>query len=266
MAFACLWVNSEVEVVGRVDAIRFRGQYELEVVDYKLSQGAQQKSDLVQLAIYAHLLPLWRPECTFCGTLEYYLPEFMEVSISQQEMTDIYKGLVEPVLIELFGQRSEPIAISEPKPPAAPGVGDNHVSLAAKVAAAFAKFNLGVEATGVVKGPQVERIKLTPAPGVKVTSLANRAADLQVALALDEPPLIKPGKGFVIIDLPRRDRETLPLLDFIQNRKNRQPKSSMAFPVGVGVEGEPIIADLSELKYLPCTSRRHLWERQKRVA
>ena len=52
----------------------------LEVVDYKLSQGHEQKADLVQLAIYAHLLPIWRPGCEFCGTLEYYLPEFSEVA------------------------------------------------------------------------------------------------------------------------------------------------------------------------------------------
>jgi Recombinase len=38
---------------------------------------------------------------------------------------------------------------------------------------------------------------------VKVASLANRAEDLQVSLALDAPPLIRPGRGFVVIDLPR---------------------------------------------------------------
>jgi len=34
-----------VEIAGRVDAVRFHPRNELEVVDYKLSQGAQQKSD-----------------------------------------------------------------------------------------------------------------------------------------------------------------------------------------------------------------------------
>jgi len=67
-----------VEIAARVDAIRFHPKDHLEVVDYKLSQGKLQKADLLQLAIYAHLLPLWRAGCGFCGTLEYYLPEFME--------------------------------------------------------------------------------------------------------------------------------------------------------------------------------------------
>src|SRR5437660_399637 len=86
----------------KVFGTRFHPIYHLEVVDYKLSQGSQQKSDLIQLAIYGHLLPLWREGCHFCGTLEYYLPEFMEVNISAAELADIYQSLVDPVLREMF--------------------------------------------------------------------------------------------------------------------------------------------------------------------
>jgi hypothetical protein len=97
--------TTTVEIAAKVDAIRFHPKYHLEVVDYKLSQGSQQKSDLIQLAIYGHLLPLWREGCRFCGTLEYYLPEFMEVKVSAQELADIYQSLVDPVLWEMFVQR-----------------------------------------------------------------------------------------------------------------------------------------------------------------
>jgi hypothetical protein len=44
------------------------------------------------LSIYAHILPLWRPGCQFRGTLEYYLPEFMEVNIFRDELAGIYDG------------------------------------------------------------------------------------------------------------------------------------------------------------------------------
>jgi RecB family exonuclease len=50
--------DSRINIAARVDAIRFHPTHHLEVVDYKLSQGTQQKSDLIQLAIYAYLLPL----------------------------------------------------------------------------------------------------------------------------------------------------------------------------------------------------------------
>lgn len=229
---------ASVEIAGRVDVIRFHPVHHLEVVDYKLSQGTQQKSDLIQLAIYAHLLPLWRAGCEFCGTLEYYLPEFMEVNISTQELADIYASLVVPVLQEMFAPKSKK---SETKTHVS-----SHSDLATKIVAAFEAFGLGVETVGVVEGPQVTRIKLKPSPGVKVASLANRAADLQIALALDEPPLIKPGKGFVILDLPRTDRQTMPLLKYLNDQSARDSKSPMAFPVGVGIEGEAILSDFCD--------------------
>jgi S-DNA-T family DNA segregation ATPase FtsK/SpoIIIE len=229
--------SSTIEIGARVDAIRFHPQHDLEVVDYKLTQGSQQKSDFIQLAIYAHLLPLWRPGCRFCGIVEYYLPRFMEVTVSAEELADIYRGLVEPVLREMFDTA---------KPGSAKPVGSDRRDVAKRVVDAFKAFGLSVEAGDVVEGPQVTRVKVRPAAGVKVASLANRAEDIQVSLALDELPLVKPGRGFVVIDLPRHDRETVLLLDALDRGIMNDSASSMAFPVGVGVEGEPILSDFAD--------------------
>jgi hypothetical protein len=231
-----------VEIAGRVDTIRFHPQNELEVVDYKLSQGAQQKSDLVQLSIYAHLLPLWRPGCQFGGTLEYYLPEFMEVNISRDELADIYGGLVVPVLHEMFGAESEVAEESELATAASPATVGSRSNIERDIVKAFGSFGLTVEALGTIEGPQVIRVRLTPASGVKVASLANRAEDLQVGLALDRPPLISPGKGFVAVDVPRADRQTLQLLGYLKGVGAKE-KSPTAFPIGVGIDGQTILSD-----------------------
>src|SRR5258708_15294802 len=143
--------SSTVEIGARVDAIRFHPQHDLEVVDYKLTQGSQQKSDFIQLAIYAHLLPLWRPGCRFCGTVEYYLPKFMAVPVSAEELADIYRGLVEPVLRETFDTAkhgSAKLAGSDRRGVAKPGVDG------------FKAFGLSVETGAVVEGPQVTRVKV----------------------------------------------------------------------------------------------------------
>jgi S-DNA-T family DNA segregation ATPase FtsK/SpoIIIE len=229
--------DTAVEVAGKVDAIRFHPKFHLEVVDYKLSQGSQQKSDLVQLAIYGRLLPLWRPGCRFCGTLEYYLPEFMEVNVSVEELADIYQGLVDPVLREMFAPaKAQNVKTAARKEGA----------VAERVVDAFKAFGLAVEAGDVVEAPQVTRVKVKPAAGVKVASLANRAEDLQVSLALEEPPFIRAGRGFVIIDLPRADRQTILLIDAFKRGLMTANKSPMAFPVGVGIEGEPILSDFCD--------------------
>ena len=230
--------STTVEIAAKVDAIRFHPKYHLEVVDYKLSQGSQQKSDLIQLAIYGHLLPLWREGCRFCGTLEYYLPEFMEVNVSAQELADIYQSLVDPVLREMFVPGS---LASTPKP-----ADRKQGAVAERVVNSFKAFGLSVEASDVVEGPEVTRVKVRPAAGVKVASLANRADDLQVSLALDAPPLIRPGRGFVVIDLPRANRQTILLLDALERGVMKASKSPMAFPVGVGIEGEAILSDFCD--------------------
>jgi S-DNA-T family DNA segregation ATPase FtsK/SpoIIIE len=119
-------------------------------------------------------------------------------------------------------------------------------AVAEQIVNAFKAFGLPIEAGDVVEGPQVTRVKVKPAAGVKVTSLVNRADDLQVSLALDAPPLIKPGRGFVVIDLPRADRQTIFLLDALERGVMNASKSPMAFPVGIGIEGEAILSDFCD--------------------
>lgn len=238
-----------VEIRARVDAIRIHPGGHLEVVDYKLSQGDRQKHDLVQLSIYAHLLPLWRPGCAFAGTLEYYLPEFSELHVTRDDLAGIFSDMVAPVLRELFPTARSaaetglrPARAETPAQKRDPGV----ALLGHRVITAFGAHNLGVEVTGVIQGPQLVRIKLTPRPGVKVASLANRAADLQVALALAEPPLIRAGKGFVMLDLPRPEPTACLLQDALAGPLAAALKSPVAIPIGIGVEGEPVVADFAD--------------------
>jgi S-DNA-T family DNA segregation ATPase FtsK/SpoIIIE len=199
---------------------------------------------LVQLSIYAHLLPLWRPGCQFRGTLEYYLPEFMDVNISRDELVGIYEGLVLPVLLEMFGREREgPVGEREPATAESlTRIAESPSKIEEGIVASFGSFGLGVEAVGTIEGPQVTRVRLRPASGIKVASLANRAADLQVALALDQPPLISPGRGFVAVDVPRADRQTMLLLSYLKGAGANE-KSPTAFPVGVGIDGQTISSD-----------------------
>ncbi|HTO63983.1 MAG TPA: DNA translocase FtsK [Bradyrhizobium sp.] len=232
-----------VEVRARVDAIRIRPDRSLEVVDYKLSQGARQKADLVQLAIYAHLLPIWRPGCGFSGTLEYYLPEFHEVPVSQADLKDIFAGMVAPVMGEMFPPTSKTAASPER---GLAKSGPDPAALGKAVVDAFRGFNLAVEAANVIEGPQVVRLRLTPGPGVKVSSLANRAEDLQIPLSLGQPPLIKAGKGFVILDLPRPEPQPCLLKEALAGGLGRALSSAVAFPIGIDVEGMPVVADFAD--------------------
>jgi S-DNA-T family DNA segregation ATPase FtsK/SpoIIIE len=82
-------------------------------------------------------------------------------------------------------------------------------------------------------------------PKTTVSKIENTAKDLQVALALSAPPLIAPQNGYVSIDVPRDDRQTLTLTDMMQRASGR-PKSAAAFPLGLDIDGEVFWADLAE--------------------
>jgi S-DNA-T family DNA segregation ATPase FtsK/SpoIIIE len=234
-----------VLLTGRIDAVRLDAKEQLEIVDYKLSQGANQKHDMVQLAIYSRMLELARPCCEFAGVLEYYLPGFQEVNIPKADLDGLFEDLVVPVLEELFGKRPSSVTLppsSTKLPTKSRSKGDD---VASRIVAAYADFKLPVEVVSVTDAPQIFRFNIRPAPGVKVASLANRAEDLQVALSLPEPPLVKAGKGFVLLDIPKSEPDTVLLQDFL-NGDSARSEDKVSFPVGLGVDGKPVLADFAD--------------------
>ncbi|WP_313930056.1 DNA translocase FtsK [Trichocoleus sp. FACHB-262] len=106
-------------------------------------------------------------------------------------------------------------------------------------------FKLGVDYQGAVTAPAFIRVKLKPHPGVKVASLLNRSADLQVQLGLANPPLITPQAGYVSVDLPRLDRQVAHFDHYIQPAHS-SPTEPIKIAIGVDLNGQLIEADLSE--------------------
>jgi len=235
-----------VLLTGRVDAVRLDDKQQLEIVDYKLSQGANQKHDMVQLAIYSRMLELARPGCEFAGVLEYYLPGFQEVKITRTDLDSLFQDFVIPVLQELFGKlptRGPGVVGPTKSSPKSRSEGD---SVANQIVTAYADFKLPVEVVSVTDAPQIFRFNIKPAPGVKVASLAKRAEDLQVALSLPQPPMVKAGKGFVLLDIPRSEPDTVLLEDFLKQPDSADSESKVSFPIGLGIDGKPVLADFSD--------------------
>jgi hypothetical protein len=86
-----------VVIAGKPDCVRLQSDG-IVVVDYKLSRGANLKSDLFQVVIYAALLRATRPSLEFSTQLEYYEPELHLVSQSADEAIQLFEDQVRPVL------------------------------------------------------------------------------------------------------------------------------------------------------------------------
>jgi len=110
--------------------------------------------------------------------------------------------------------------------------------------------DFGVECTIAAScpGPVLTRYELTPGIGVKVNRILNLADDLALALAAKRIRILAPipGKGAVGIEVPNRNPETVYLREIISKFKNEK------IPVALGkrLEGQPFIADLTEMPHL----------------
>ncbi|MFB2980513.1 DNA translocase FtsK [Microseira sp. BLCC-F43] len=109
----------------------------------------------------------------------------------------------------------------------------------------FESFSIKVDYLDAVVAPAFIRVKLKPHPGVKVVSLLNRSADLQVQLGLAQPPMIAPQAGYVSVDLPRPNRQIAKVEDYIK-RETLSPTAPVKIAIGVNLDGKLVEADLSD--------------------
>ena len=133
----------------------------------------------------------------------------------------------------------------EPPPPMPSTTPDDGADIASRIEQTYASFNLAVKVVECVAAPQILRFRLQPAAGVRVVSLVSRAEDLQVALALQEPPKIDAAPGYVTVDVPRPNPLAVTWSGTMNNREVQEATGALAFPVGLSVNGETIIADLA---------------------
>lgn len=243
--------DTGLRVNGRVDAVRSDPEHGVVVVDYKLSRGAETNRDLVQLAIYAHILEASRPGLSFTGILEYYEPVLTTLQAGPPDLRDLFRDMVLPVVNELVGRNeasndaSGDVSAVTPSPSP---TSNEEPDLSDKIAETFSAFKLDVEVVGRITAPQLVRYQVRPAAGVKVVSLANRAADLQVRLALPMPPRIEPAQGYVTIDVPKEQPDTVLWRNVQSSPTLADHPSRVAFPIGVGVDGSLLLADFADPK------------------
>ncbi len=116
----------------------------------------------------------------------------------------------------------------------------------------LADFGINVEMGEVNVGPTVTQYTLAPAPGVKLSRIAELQNNLALALAAQsirmELPI--PGKALVGIEVPNKSTATVRLREVMQTKNFVDHKSKLAFALGRDVAGQPMIADLAQMPHL----------------
>ncbi len=106
--------------------------------------------------------------------------------------------------------------------------------------------------TEVRPGPVITMYEFEPAPGVKVSKIANLSDDLAMALSAVSIRIIAPipGKAVVGIEIPNKERETVYIREIIESKVFTSSPSHLTLVLGKTINGDSYVADLAKMPHL----------------
>jgi S-DNA-T family DNA segregation ATPase FtsK/SpoIIIE len=100
-------------------------------------------------------------------------------------------------------------------------------------------------------GPVITTYEYYPAPGVKVSQVANLTEDLSLALKAESVRIQRiPGRASLGIEIPNNKREVIKVRDILQSEKFLNSPSKLTFALGKDVHGEVYTTDLGRMPHL----------------
>ena len=113
-------------------------------------------------------------------------------------------------------------------------------------------FGIQGELVGITPGPVVTMFEVRPAPGVRVSRIANLNDDLALALksiaVRVQAPI--PGTDTVGIEIPNDVRETVCFKELISSRLFQQTTMRLPLALGKDISGASYVADLAAMPHL----------------
>ncbi|MFH0942802.1 MAG: DNA translocase FtsK [Candidatus Beckwithbacteria bacterium] len=115
-------------------------------------------------------------------------------------------------------------------------------------------FGIKARVVEVNNGPAVTQYAIEIAKGTKLSKITSLQNDLALALAAPqgqiriEAPI--PGRNLVGLEVPNRSLEIVPLKETLAKKQMKETKSKLAFPLGLDVSGEVIIADIDKMPHV----------------
>ncbi|MGJ3522037.1 DNA translocase FtsK [Nitratidesulfovibrio sp. D1] len=116
----------------------------------------------------------------------------------------------------------------------------------------LADFGVQGELTRITPGPVVTMFEVRPAPGVKVSRIANLSDDLALALKAIavriQAPI--PGTDTVGIEIPNEARENVCFKELLASDTFRSAPSMLTMAIGKDIAGNATVADLARMPHL----------------
>jgi S-DNA-T family DNA segregation ATPase FtsK/SpoIIIE len=171
--------------------------------------------------------------------------EFLEIPEDEEE-------IVQPKKPQTFENYVLPP--SEFLTPAAPRIeqkDEELLAIAQELTDKTKEFNVTGRVMHICQGPVVTTYEFKPDPGVKYSRVTGLADDLCLALKAESIRIDRiPGKAFVGIEVPNREREVIHLREVIESKKFRESSSLLSIALGKSIDGLNYIADLAKMPHL----------------
>jgi len=118
--------------------------------------------------------------------------------------------------------------------------------------ATLEEFRVDGKVTHVETGPTVTSYEITPAPGVRVESIANLEKNIALALRAQsiriQAPI--PGKGAVGIEVPNTKGTSVYLRELVESQAFHNPEVALPLALGKDVSGRMVVGDLSAMPHM----------------
>lgn len=116
----------------------------------------------------------------------------------------------------------------------------------------LADYRVEAKVVGISPGPVITRYELRLAPGLKASRISTLARDLARSLSVMAVRVVEviPGKPYVGLELPNRERQTVYLREGISSVPFKKSSSPLTIVLGKDSAGQPLVADLSQMPHL----------------
>ena len=113
-------------------------------------------------------------------------------------------------------------------------------------------FDIDARVSGYSPGPVITRYEISPAPGVKVSSIVALENDIALAMRAKGIRIVAPipGKAAVGIELPNPRQAAVVLREILQSEAIPQSAPLLSFGLGLSASGEPVAADIAKMPHV----------------
>ena len=116
----------------------------------------------------------------------------------------------------------------------------------------LADYKIIGKVTEVHPGPIVTMYEFVPAPGTRISKIANLADDLAMSLAAQRVRIVAPipGKGAIGIEVPNETREMVYFKEIVSHKTFQKNNAKLSLALGKNIVGAPVTVDLSKMPHL----------------